>query len=120
MSVLTAAERVLVQLGISKAEEIDLDAIAWHLGAVVKYRLLDKQLRRLNPPRSDGVMIAPLTTLHKFFRFIVPFWFEMPGTIRERACLPYVCHDTIAWGESRGVSYARKTLSSVRKSSPHA
>ena len=26
--------------------------------------LLDKQLRRLNPPRSDGVMIAPLTTLH--------------------------------------------------------
>jgi Zn-dependent peptidase ImmA (M78 family) len=41
MSGLTAAERLLMQLGISKAEEIDLDAIAWHLGAAVKYRHMD-------------------------------------------------------------------------------
>src|SRR6266545_6540988 len=38
----TPAERLLMQLGISKAEEIDLDAIAWHLGAAVKYRYMDK------------------------------------------------------------------------------
>jgi hypothetical protein len=41
MSGATAAERLLMTLGISKAEEIDLDAIAWHLGAAVKYRHMD-------------------------------------------------------------------------------
>ena len=38
----SAAERLLQQLGISNAKDIDLDAIAWHLGAVVKYRHMDK------------------------------------------------------------------------------
>jgi hypothetical protein len=37
----TAAERLLMQLGISKAQDIDLDAIAWHVGAAVKYRRMD-------------------------------------------------------------------------------
>lgn len=41
MSGLSAAERVLIQLGISRPQEIDLDAIAWHLGAAVKYRHMD-------------------------------------------------------------------------------
>jgi Zn-dependent peptidase ImmA (M78 family) len=38
----SAAERLLLQLGISNAKDIDLDAIAWHLGAAVKYRHMDK------------------------------------------------------------------------------
>jgi Zn-dependent peptidase ImmA (M78 family) len=42
MSGVTAAERLLIQLGISSAKEIDLDAIAWHVGAAVKYRHMDK------------------------------------------------------------------------------
>jgi Zn-dependent peptidase ImmA (M78 family) len=37
----TAAERLLLSLGISKPEEIDLEAIAWHVGALVKYRHID-------------------------------------------------------------------------------
>jgi hypothetical protein len=37
----SAAERILMQLGISRAQDIDLDAIAWHLGAAVKYRRMD-------------------------------------------------------------------------------
>ena len=41
MSGTTAAERLLLQLGVSKPEQIDLDAIAWHLGAAVKYRHMD-------------------------------------------------------------------------------
>lgn len=36
------AERILMELGITRPEEIDLDAIAWTLGAAVKYRPLDK------------------------------------------------------------------------------
>jgi Zn-dependent peptidase ImmA (M78 family) len=41
MSRVTPAERLLMQLGISKAQEINLDAIAWHVGALVKYRRID-------------------------------------------------------------------------------
>jgi Zn-dependent peptidase ImmA (M78 family) len=38
---MTHAERMLIQLGISKPEEIDLDSIAWHMGAAVKYRHME-------------------------------------------------------------------------------
>ncbi len=38
--VYTAAEELLISLGITHPSEIDLEAIAWHLGAVVKYRNL--------------------------------------------------------------------------------
>jgi hypothetical protein len=37
----TLAEHVLTELGITEPHEIDLEAIAWHLGARVKYCLLD-------------------------------------------------------------------------------
>lgn len=42
MSGVTAAERLLKGLGIGAAKDIDLDAIAWSMGAVVKYRHMDK------------------------------------------------------------------------------
>jgi len=38
---LTAAEQVLFELGITDPSEIDLEAIAWTLGARVRYRPLD-------------------------------------------------------------------------------
>jgi Zn-dependent peptidase ImmA (M78 family) len=41
MSAVSAAERLLMGLGITRPEEIDLDAIAWHLDAAVKYRHMD-------------------------------------------------------------------------------
>ena len=37
----TPAEVILKQLGITEPREIDLEAIAWHLGARVRYRPLD-------------------------------------------------------------------------------
>jgi len=36
------AERILLELGIEKPQDIDLEAIAWTLGAAVNYRPLDK------------------------------------------------------------------------------
>lgn len=36
------AERILLELGIESPQDIDLEAIAWTLGAAVKYRPLDK------------------------------------------------------------------------------
>ena len=41
MTRLTPAERLLISLGISSPKEIDLEAIAWHVGALVKYRHMD-------------------------------------------------------------------------------
>ncbi len=38
---LTSAEQLLQELGITEPEEIDLEAIAWHVGATVKRRILD-------------------------------------------------------------------------------
>src|SRR6185295_5671433 len=37
----TAAERILMSLGIAAPKDIDLDAVAWTRGAVVHYRPLD-------------------------------------------------------------------------------
>lgn len=41
MTAVTAAERVLLGLGISEPKDIDLEAIAWSRGAIVAYRPLD-------------------------------------------------------------------------------
>lgn len=41
MIALTPAERLLISLGIASPQDIDLEAIAWHLGAAVRYRPLD-------------------------------------------------------------------------------
>lgn len=41
MTVLIAAQEVLKELGVTEPSEIDVDAIAWSLGARVKYRPLD-------------------------------------------------------------------------------
>jgi Zn-dependent peptidase ImmA (M78 family) len=42
MMAVTAAERILMGLGITEPKEIDLEAIAWSRGAVVEYRPLDR------------------------------------------------------------------------------
>lgn len=52
MSAISPAERLLMQFGVLRAQDIDLEAIAWHLGAVVKYRHMDS---------ADGTIIGSLT-----------------------------------------------------------
>src|SRR3954453_10445728 len=42
MTSVTAAERILMGLGISEPKEIDLEVIAWSRGAIVEYRPLDR------------------------------------------------------------------------------
>jgi Zn-dependent peptidase ImmA (M78 family) len=42
MTVPRPAERILMELGIARPAEIDLEAVAWTLGAAVKYRPLEK------------------------------------------------------------------------------
>jgi len=42
MTAIRPAERILLELGIQSPQHIDLEAIAWTLGAAVKYRPLEK------------------------------------------------------------------------------
>ena len=42
MTAYIPADQVLQELGITEPQEIDIEAIAWHLGARVKYRPLDR------------------------------------------------------------------------------
>ena len=53
----TAAERILVRLGITEPREIDLEAIAWELGVRIKYRPLDGCEARI-VGRSDKAIIT--------------------------------------------------------------
>jgi len=54
---LTVAEAVLRDLGIAEPEEIDIEAIAWHLGAKVRYRTLHSCEARLIG-RDDRAIIS--------------------------------------------------------------
>jgi hypothetical protein len=51
MNAASPAERLLMRFGISEARDIDLEAIAWHLGAAVRYRHMDT---------ADGTIIGSL------------------------------------------------------------
>ena len=42
MKALRPAERILLELGIERPDQIELEAIAWTGGAAVKYRPLDQ------------------------------------------------------------------------------
>jgi Zn-dependent peptidase ImmA (M78 family) len=54
---LTPAERLLQELGITEPSEIDLEAIAFHLGARVRYRKLEGCEARIIG-RNDAAIIT--------------------------------------------------------------
>ena len=57
MAALIPAEQVLAELGITDPSEIDLEAIAWTLGAHVRYRPLDTCEARI-VGRGDRAVIT--------------------------------------------------------------
>jgi Zn-dependent peptidase ImmA (M78 family) len=69
MSAVTAAEGLLMQLGISKAEEIDLDAIAWYVGAIVKYRHMDTADATIVGSSRRAVIAVNVSTIPSRQRF---------------------------------------------------
>ncbi len=56
MTALSVAERILQELGVSSPWEIDLDAIAWTMGARVKYRQLDGCEARIVGYRDHAII----------------------------------------------------------------
>ena len=53
---LTPAERLLQELGVAEPEEIDLEAIAFHLGASVRFRKLDGCEARIIGCNDAGII----------------------------------------------------------------
>ena len=67
----TAAEVILKQLGITEPREIDLEAIAGHLGARVRYRLLDRCEARIIGVGDGAVITVNTRSSHRRKRFSI-------------------------------------------------
>jgi Zn-dependent peptidase ImmA (M78 family) len=69
VTVLTDAEKLLQDLGITEPEEIDLEAIAWHLGAIVKYRVLDGCEAKLVGTKDRAIITINASSIFTRQRF---------------------------------------------------
>jgi Zn-dependent peptidase ImmA (M78 family) len=68
---LTAAEQLLQELGITEPEEIDLEAIAWHIGAIVKYQVLDGSEARIVGTGDRAIITVNAASTHTRQRFSI-------------------------------------------------
>ena len=71
MTVLTAAQDVLKELGVTEPSEIDIDAIAWSLGARVKYRPLDGCEARITGNGDQAIITVNSQSSRRRKRFSV-------------------------------------------------
>ena len=71
MTSLSPAERVLRELGITDPREIDLEAIAWHLGVRIKYCQLDGCEARIIGHRDHAIIRVSSSSRSRRQRFSV-------------------------------------------------
>ena len=71
MTVLIAAQDVLKELGVTEPSEIDVDAIAWSLGARVKYRPLDSCEARITGNGDQAIITVNSRSSRRRKRFSV-------------------------------------------------
>ena len=68
---LTPAERLLQELGITKPQEIDLEAIAYHAGARIRFRPLQGCEARIIGSDDKAVITVNSGSLHRRNRFSI-------------------------------------------------
>lgn len=68
---LSAAERLLQDLGITEPDEIDLEAIAYHVNARVKYRPLDGCEARIIGAADQAIITVNSNSGHRRARFSI-------------------------------------------------
>ena len=71
MTALRPAERMLMELGIERPDQIDLEAVAWASGAVVKYRPLDECEAMIVGAEQRAIITVNSNTLPVRQRFSV-------------------------------------------------
>lgn len=82
---LRPAETILIKLGIAEPKDIDLEAIAWTLGAAVKYRALDKCEAMIVGSRQRAIITVNNKSIPTRRRFSIAHeighWFHHRGQI---------------------------------------
>lgn len=68
---LTQAERLLQEVGVTEPDEIDLDAIAYHVNARVRYRLLDGCEARIVGYGNQAIITVNKSSIHQRKRFSI-------------------------------------------------
>jgi len=68
---ITHAERLLQDLGITEPDEIDLDAIAYHVGARVRYRPLEGCEARIIGTRNEAIITVKCDSSTRRKRFSI-------------------------------------------------
>ena len=69
--VLSAAERLLQELGVTEPDEIDLEAIAYHVSARVRYRSLDGCEARIIGKRDQAIITVNANSGYRRKRFSI-------------------------------------------------
>ena len=69
MTVLRPAEKLLMELGITRPGEIDLEAIAWTLGAAVRFRPLDESEATIIGSKQRAIITVNCNSLPVRQRF---------------------------------------------------
>jgi hypothetical protein len=67
----TPAETILKRLGITEPGEIDLEAVAWHMGARVRYRALDRCEARIIGAGDRAVITVNARSSRRRKRFSI-------------------------------------------------
>ena len=67
----TAAERILVRLGVTEPREIDLEAIAWDLGVRIKHRPLDGCEARIVGTNDKAIITVNIRSSRRRRRFSI-------------------------------------------------
>jgi hypothetical protein len=67
----TPAEKVLQDLGVTEPKEIDVEAIAHHLGALVRYRPLDGCEARIVGSDNAAIITVNLRSSHRRRRYSI-------------------------------------------------
>ena len=71
MTILSPAERVLQELGITDPGEIDLEAVAWHLGARIRLAELDGCEARITGYHNRAIIRVDQRTRRRRRRFSI-------------------------------------------------
>ena len=109
-------ETILHDLGITKPDEIDLEAIAFHCDAIVRYRPLDGCAARIIGRGSNAIISVDERSPPRRRRFSIGH--ELGHWMRDRGKAVYVCQKSdlrSKWGfkadpESRANEYAADLL----------
>src|SRR5690606_2083507 len=90
-SIIRTADALLEELGITEPEEIDVEAIAYHCGAIVKYRPLNGCAARIVGSDDRAIITVDDASIPGRQRFSIGH--ELGHWMRDRGKAAFLCKD---------------------------